>query len=98
MLEALAKSLGVVTTACNAVGINRASHYEWLENDPEYKAAVEDVQEVLKDFGETQYIKLMQQLDPATVRQFAKTKLKDRGYGEDVEHTITVKDFPDWLK
>ena len=28
MLEALERSLGIVTTACNAVGIGRTTHYQ----------------------------------------------------------------------
>ena len=43
MLEALEKSLGVVTSACKSVGIGRSTHYLWLDNDPEYRRAVEDI-------------------------------------------------------
>ncbi|MCC6448747.1 MAG: hypothetical protein IT215_08705, partial [Chitinophagaceae bacterium] len=35
MIEALEKSLGVVTTAAKAVGIDRSTHYDWYNNDPE---------------------------------------------------------------
>ena len=34
MLEALERSLGIVTTACNAVDINRS--YDWLKKDNDY--------------------------------------------------------------
>ena len=33
MIGALQKSLGVVTTACKVVGIDRQTHYNWLETD-----------------------------------------------------------------
>ena len=40
MIEALEQSLGIVTTACKKVGINRKTHYDWLKNDEDYAAAV----------------------------------------------------------
>ena len=33
MLEALEKTLGVVTSACKIVGIDRTTHYQWLKDD-----------------------------------------------------------------
>ena len=33
MLEALEKSLGVVTSACKSVGIGRTTHYLWMDNE-----------------------------------------------------------------
>ena len=52
MLDALEKSLGVVTSACKSVGIGRTTHYLWMDNDPEYKRAVKDVENVAIDFAE----------------------------------------------
>jgi hypothetical protein len=46
MLEALEKSLGVVTAACKAVDISRETHYRWMREDAEYKAAVEELSDV----------------------------------------------------
>lgn len=53
MLAALEKSLGIVKTACNSVGISRNTHYEWLKNDPEYKSEVEAIGEGSIDFVES---------------------------------------------
>jgi hypothetical protein len=43
---------GIVSHACAAVGIGRATHYHWLEADPEYAsnfaAAEEDVADALE--------------------------------------------------
>ena len=44
-LEALERSLGVVTTAAKVCNIARTTHYRWLEEDAEYKEAVNDIQE-----------------------------------------------------
>lgn len=54
MIEALQKSLGVVKTACEVVGISRQTHYRWLEEDPDYKQATEDIGEEAIDFVESQ--------------------------------------------
>lgn len=54
MIEALKKSLGVVKTACEVVGISRQTHYRWLEEDPDYKLATEDIGEEAIDFVESQ--------------------------------------------
>jgi len=43
MLEALEKSLGVVTTAANIVGITRKTHYDWMQKDPKYAQSVADI-------------------------------------------------------
>jgi hypothetical protein len=44
MLEALEKSLGIVSTACKMVDISRQTHYAWLKSDEEYKKAVASIQ------------------------------------------------------
>lgn len=95
MLEALEKSLGIVTTACKAVGIARQTHYNWVEGDPDYKSAVESIADIALDFAES---KLHQSIsngsDTATIF-FLKTKGKKRGYVErqEVDHSggITMK-------
>jgi poly-gamma-glutamate capsule biosynthesis protein CapA/YwtB (metallophosphatase superfamily) len=89
MLEALKKHLNIVTTACKDVGIDRSTHYEWLKNDPDYKAKVEALDDVVLDFAES---KLHQSInngsDTATIF-FLKTKGKKRGYVEKQEITQT---------
>jgi anaerobic C4-dicarboxylate transporter len=98
MLEALEKSLGIVTTACKAVGIARSTHYNWMEDDPEYRKAVEDLVNVTLDFGESQLHRLMKDRNPAAVIFFLKTKAKVRGYVEASEQVIyTPEKAPSWL-
>ena len=41
MIEALEKSLGIVSTAAKMVGIDRSTHYAWLKSDEEYKSVKE---------------------------------------------------------
>lgn len=64
MVEALKKSLGIVSTACQNVEISRQTHYRWLSEDPEYKSQVEDITEEAIDFVES---KLFEKIDGITI-------------------------------
>jgi len=87
MVEALEKSLGIVTTACKQVGIARVTHYEWLKDDPEYKAAVESIADLALDFAESQLHKQIQNGEVSSTIFYLKTKGKKRGYIERQEIT-----------
>jgi len=93
MIQALEKSLGVVTSACKAVGINRSTHYEWLKTDEEYKKAVEDVENIALDFAESQLHKQIMDGNTAGTIFYLKTKGKKRGYIErtEVQQETTYK-------
>jgi len=96
MLEALEKSLGVVSTACKAVGISRQTHYNWLKED-EYKTAVEELSEVAIDFAESHLHKLIRDGNPAATIFFLKTKGKGRGYVERQEIAVAEKKPLSWF-
>ena len=76
MIEALEKTLGIVTTAAKIAGIDRSTHYEWLKNDPEYKAAVESLDDVVLDFAESQLHKRIKDGDTTATIFYLKTKGK----------------------
>ena len=82
MIEALEKSLGVVTAACKSVGIGRTTHYMWMDQDPEYKRAVEDISDVALDFAETHLHKQIKEGSSTSTIFYLKTKGKKRGYIE----------------
>lgn len=82
MIEALEMSLGVVTSAVKAVGIHRSTHYDWYNEDPEYRKAVDDIVNVSLDFAETQLFQSMKDQNVAAVIFYLKTKGKQRGYIE----------------
>jgi hypothetical protein len=77
MIEALKKSLGVVKTACVVVGIARQTHYRWLEEDPEYKLATEDIGEEAIDFVES---KLFEKIEGISVSQGIDDQGKSKVY------------------
>ena len=90
MIKALEKSLGIVTTAAKSVGIDRTTHYSWMEQDAEYKAAVDGISDIALDFAES---KLHEQINNGEVSStifYLKTKGKKRGYVERVENETTL--------
>lgn len=60
ILEALEASNGIVTTACKSVDCPRSTYYNYYNTDPEFKAAVDEIQEVAIDFVES---KLMEKIN-----------------------------------
>jgi hypothetical protein len=95
MLEALKKTLGVVTTACNKANICRQTHYDWLKEDPEYKKAVEDIGELAIDFVETKMFEAVNNGDTGLIKYYLSTKGKKRGYVERTEQAQVNKDGED---
>jgi hypothetical protein len=93
MLEALEKTLGVVTTAAKMVGIERTTHYKWMSSDKDYKIKVEDLQDVVLDFAESALHKMVENHNPAATLFLLKTKGKKRGYIErqEIEHSSDVE-------
>ena len=88
MLEALEKSLGIVTTACKQVGIARSTHYEWYSTDKEYKAAVDGIADIALDFAESKLHKSIESGSDTATIFYLKTKGKKRGYVErqEIQH------------
>tara|TARA_R100000734_G_C3276057_1_gene70848 strand:+ start:383 stop:760 length:378 start_codon:yes stop_codon:yes gene_type:complete len=82
MLDALEKSLGIVTTACKKVGIGRTTYYDWYNTDPEFKAKVDDLKNVALDFAESQLHKQIQDNSTSATIFYLKTQGKKRGYVE----------------
>ena len=87
ILEALEKSLGVVTTSCKKVGIGRTQFYHWLNDDNEFRTKVDDIQNVALDFAESQLHKQIGDGNTSATIFYLKTKGKNRGYVERQEIT-----------
>ena len=96
MIQALEKSLGIVTSACKVVGIARQTHYNWME-DEQYKAAVEELGDVALDFAESKLHKLIDSGNPAATIFYLKTKGKERGYVERQEIAVAEKKPLSWF-
>jgi hypothetical protein len=89
MLEALEKTLGVVTSACKLVNITRETHYRWLKEDEAYKLAVKSIDDVAIDFAESQLHKQIGKGKTQATIFYLKTKGKKRGYVEKQELDVS---------
>tara|TARA_Y100001938_G_C7908644_1_gene338440 strand:- start:127 stop:483 length:357 start_codon:yes stop_codon:yes gene_type:complete len=87
LLDALEKSLGVVTTACKQVGIGRTTFYNYCNDDKEFATKVKEIENVALDFAESQLHKQIQDGSTAATIFLLKTKGKKRGYVERQEIT-----------
>ena len=81
-LKALENSLGIVSHAAKLCGLSMETHRQYKRNDPGYKRAVEDIEEMVLDYGESKLLELINDKNPAAVIFFLKTKGKKRGYIE----------------
>lgn len=107
MIQALEKTLGVVTPACKMCEIAPKTHYVWMKEDEDYKSAVEMIGESCLDFAESKLYELVNSGDTAATIFLLKTKGKKRGYvekqlidhttnGEAIQNfTVTVVNKPD---
>ena len=90
MLEALRKSLGIVTNACKEVGIDRTLYYRWLKEDDEFRHKVEELEDIALDFAESMLLKKIKDEDTTAIIFYMKTKGKKRGYIEKHEVNSNV--------
>ncbi len=95
LIEALKQSLGVVTTACENIGITRQTYYYWLKNDEDFRREVEDLENITLDFAESQLHQQIKDGSVAATIFYLKTKGKKRGYIEKSELDVTNKN-PDF--
>jgi hypothetical protein len=94
MIHALEKSLGVVTTACKAVGVSRDSHYRWMKEDEAYLESVKALEGMTLDFAESKLHEQILEGNTTAIIFFLKCKGKVRGYVERQEISVE-KSTPD---
>jgi len=87
IINALEQTLGVVTSACKIVGINRSTFYRWLEDDAEFKRDVNDISNIALDFAESKLHEQIRDNNTTATIFYLKTKGKKRGYIERQEIT-----------
>ncbi len=88
LLEALVKSLGIVSTACLNVGMSRTTYYKYYNEDEQFKGQVNDISDIAIDFAESKLFDLIKEGNITAVIFYLKTKGKKRGYIERQEIEI----------
>lgn len=106
LLESLELHNGIVTSACKSIDCPRSTYYKYLNEDAEFKTAVDEIQDVAIDFVES---KLMEKIRGVEVQSqqgvydlppsdtaiifFLKTKGKKRGYVERTEVDSVAQNY-----
>ena len=87
LLDALEKSLGIVTPACKEVGISRNQFYVYYREDEEFKKAVDDINDITLDFVENQLLRKIKEGSERSIMFYMKYKARKRGYTDSIDIT-----------
>jgi len=97
LLEALERSLGVVTTACKQANVARSTYYKWMDEDRTFREQVNDIANIAIDFAESQLHKQIRDGNTSATIFYLKTKGKARGYVERQEIEMADKRPLSWF-
>lgn len=83
-IKAFKKSYGNIAKSCKAVSIVRQTYYNWLKNDPAFKAEIEGIQpeEDFLDFLENKAVERINEGSDSVLIFALKAKGKKRGWIE----------------
>ena len=101
MIENLISTLGNITRSAEKTGIDRTTHYDWLERDEAYKEAFEGIEDYQVDFYESALNQLVKDKNTSAIIFALKCKGKKRGWVEKQEiglsggldNSVKVKDL-----
>lgn len=86
IVEAIRKSYGILSDACEMLSINRTTLSIWISQEPELQEAVKQAREGdLKDFIEGALLKNIKAGKEASIIFASKTQLRSRGYKEQID-------------
>jgi predicted DNA-binding transcriptional regulator AlpA len=95
-LEKFKETKGIISSACDAVGISRMTFYRWKKDDPEFADKCNEIEEASIDYVESKLIENIDQNKTSEILFYLKTKGKNRGYVERQE--IQTDGFPDKIQ
>ena len=79
LLAILRKNNGIVSVACEKVGISRATFYEWRQKDPKFDDAVHEINERTLDFVEAKLIDGIRAGNPKLIIFYLVNRGRSRG-------------------
>ncbi len=90
LLENLRAAKGIVSYACDAVGISRKTYYNWYNSDEGFKEEADEIIDYVIDLVEAKLLSNISDGDTTAMIFFLKTKGKHRGYIEKSEVEVNV--------
>jgi hypothetical protein len=89
LIKALIKHLGIVTKACEEVGISRNQFYIYCKTDAAFKEQVDDINEITLDFVEDKLFQNIKEGDRSSIMFYIKYKGRKRGYVDSSDVNIS---------
>lgn len=89
IVYAFRKNFGIAAATCRELGIAEQTFITWKNKYPHFNKLLDEANESVKDLVEVELIKKIREGDTHVLLFFAKTKLKDRGYTEQVVQANT---------
>ena len=87
LIDALEKSLGIVTEACNKANLSRTQHYKWYKEDEVYRKQADSIEGKFIDFAETHLKEQIKNNNTQATIFYLKTRGRKRGYGDSLDIT-----------
>lgn len=96
LIAAMESCHGIVSDACKTVKVSRVTYYDYYKKDPEFKKAIDEIENTVLDFVEGKLFKLIDKGDVASTLFYLKTKGKGRGYIEksEIDHNVNIPALP----
>jgi hypothetical protein len=91
LLEALSKCFNNVTIACRDTNLDRSTYYTYYDEDPEFKEAVDALDNITHDFVENALLKKCKEGSDSSIQFYLKTKGKKRGYVDKTEVDLNIR-------
>jgi len=89
LIKALIKHLGIVSKACEEVGISRNQFYIYCRTDAAFKQEVDDINEITLDFVEDKLFQNIKEGDRSSIMFYIKYKGRKRGYVDSSDVNIS---------
>ena len=89
LIEAMKKFHGIVTKSCEAVGISKNQFYQYYNNDSNFKAEIDSMEDINLDTVEDKLFQNIMDRDKASIFFYLKYKGRKRGYVDSQDLNIS---------
>lgn len=94
ILEVLAENKGLIYNSLKQTGLSSSTFYRWMNDDPAFKKAVEETEQIEIDYVRSKLAKLIDEGNPQAIMFYAKCK-NNFVETKKVEATVNTSDVID---
>ena len=94
ILEVLAENKGLIYNSLKQTGLSSSTFYRWMNDDPAFKKAVEETEQIEIDYVRSKLAKLIDEGNPQAIMFYAKCK-NNFVETKKVEATVNTSDTID---